>query len=218
MEPAPDKPSIAGWQAVQGMRPLSSTHLLQPSHMYADFLKEKFPQDDKNGLYRKPNLPAVKLGKLLIKDRRISSPNDVVAMHYYSGFLGDGMLLFTSSKAYYEGGSFLLEDIKEVQVNGSKMTVFANQQGQFVPHQLSVKNEQVANTLQRLLERMASKDPVAQQLVAQTYEGHADAEINWLNLRDDIMRTIDMLYERYNDGKLSLLEYEAKKDELLGRL
>lgn len=186
--------------------------------MYADFFKDKFPQDDKNGLYKFPNLPAVKLGKLLIKDRRIASPNDVIAMHYHSGFLGDGMLLFTQDKAYYDGGSFLLEDVREVQVKGSKLTVFANQQGQFVPHQISVKNEQVATTLQRLLERMASYDPKAQQLVAQTYEGYSDTELDWLNLRDEILRTIDLLYDRYNDGKLSLLEYETKKEELLGRL
>jgi hypothetical protein len=186
--------------------------------MYADFLKEKFPQDDKNGLYKLPNLPAVKLGKLLAKEKRIASPSDVIAMHSYSGFLGDGMLLFTQDRAYYEGGSFLLEDVREVQVKGSKLTVFANQQAQFVPHQLSVKNEQVAQTIQRLLERMSSHDPKAEQMVERAYEGYSNTELDWLNLRDEIMRTIDMLYDRYNDGKLSLLEYENKKEELLGRL
>ncbi len=191
---------------------------LSPIVMYADFLKDKFPQDEQNGLYKFPTLPAVKLGKLLIKDQRIASPNDVIAMHYFSGFLGDGMLLFTQDQAYYQGGSFLLEDVREVQVKGSKMTVFANQQGQFVPHQFSVKNEQVASTLQRLMERMASHDPKAEQLVERTYEGYSDSERDWLTLRDEIMRTIDMLYDRYNDGKLSLLEYETKKEELLGRL
>lgn len=186
--------------------------------MYADLIKDKFPQDEKNGLYKYPNLPAVKLGKILIKDRRISSPNDVMAMHHYSGFLGDGTVLFTKDRCYYDGGSFLLEDVREIQVKGSKMTVFANQQAQFVPHQLSAKNEQVAQTLQRILERMASYDPKAEKLVENAYEGYSNTELDWLNLRDEIMRTIDLLYDRYQDGKLSLLEYETKKEELLGRL
>jgi len=186
--------------------------------MYADLIKEKFPQDEKNGLFRFPKLPAIKLGKLLIKDKRISSPNDVLAMHQFSGFLGDGYLLITADKVYYKGGAFLLEDIKEVQIKGSKMTVFANQQTQFVPHTLSVKNDQVAQTIGRIFESLGNRDPKAEELVSQTYENYSTTELDWLNLRDEIMRTIDMLYDRYNDGKLSLVEYEDKKDELLSRL
>ncbi len=186
--------------------------------MYGEFLKEKFPQDEKNGLYKFPNLPAVKLGKVLIKDKRISSPNDVLAMHQFSGFLSDGVVMLTKDHCYYEQGSFLLEDVKEVQVKGSKLTVFANQQGQFVPHTFSVKNEQVATTLKRLFDRIGTWDPKAKKLVEKAYEGYSNTELDWLNLRDEIMRTIDMLYDRYQDGKLSLLEYESKKDDLMSRL
>jgi hypothetical protein len=39
-----------------------------------------------------------------------------------------------------------------------------------------------------------------------------------LLLRDEVMRTIDMLHERFQDGKLSLIQYEEKKTELLARL
>ena len=42
--------------------------------------------------------------------------------------------------------------------------------------------------------------------------------MDWLLLRDEVMRTIDQLYERFQDGKLSLLEYENKKEQLLARL
>ena len=65
--------------------------------MYADILKEKFPQDEKNGLYRIPQLPAVKLGRILTRDTRISSPSDVVAMHLYSGTFSSGTIILTST-------------------------------------------------------------------------------------------------------------------------
>ncbi|GAB4424871.1 MAG: hypothetical protein OHK0039_42300 [Bacteroidia bacterium] len=186
--------------------------------MYASLLKEKFPQDEANGLFRVPNLPATRLGKLLLKFTRISSPSDVVAMHQYSGTFSSGVLLFTKDRCYYDGGAFALEDVRETQVKGSKLTIFVNQQNQFVPHQVSVKNEQVAQTLKRILDSIANHDPQAEALVNRTYEGFSGGELDWLKLRDEVMRTIDMLYERYNDGKLSILDYEEKKEELLGRL
>ena len=186
---------------------------------YHKLLKEKFPQDEKNGLYVSPQLPAVKLGKLLISDRRIASPNDVVAMHLYSGFLSSGSVLFTGERCFYEGNAFDLEDIKEVQVKGSKLVVFANQQAQLIPHEISVKNEQVAKTIERVLVAISRFDPKSEALMKKTkYENYSNTELDWLNLRDEIMRTIDMLYERYNDGKLSMIEYEEKKEELLSRL
>ena len=186
---------------------------------YRDILKEKFPQDEKNGLFVAPKLPAVRLGKILMKDKRIASPNDVVAMHHYSGVFNSETVIFTQERCFYQGGAFNLEDIKEVQVKGDDLTVFANQQTQFVPHQFSVKNKQVAKTLQRILESISAYDPKAEAMVAKTqYDGYSNTELDWLNLRDEIMRTIDMLYARYNDGKLSMIEYEDKKAELLSRL
>ncbi|MEO1448499.1 MAG: hypothetical protein AAFV07_03170 [Bacteroidota bacterium] len=194
-------------------------NLIHP--MYAAYLKDKFPQDDKNGLYVAPNLPAVRLGKLLIKDRRIASPNDVIALHYFSSTFSSGYVLFTEDTCYYDDGSFLLEDVKEIQLDGRKMTVFANQQAQFVPNNFSVKNEQVAQTLKRIFEGAGRYDPKAKKaLEAVDYQeqGFNTAEVSWLKLRDEVMRTIDLLYDRYNDGKLSILEYEEKKEDLLKRL
>lgn len=187
--------------------------------MYAEILKEKFPQDEKNGLFKFPKLPAVKLGRLLAKDTRIPSPNDVIALHMYSGtFSGSNTLIFTTSKCFYPDGSFALEDIQKVDQNKSKLIVVTNQQNQFIQHPLSTKNEQVAKTLKRILESLRRQDPLSEKLVQKTYEGYSNTELDWLNLRDEIMSTIDMLFERYNDGKLTLLEYESKKEELLSRL
>ncbi|MDX1907242.1 MAG: hypothetical protein SF053_09435 [Bacteroidia bacterium] len=186
--------------------------------MYAALIKEKFPQDEKNGLYVSPQLPAVKLGKILIKDTRVTSPNDVLALHLNEGPFSTSVIMLTKDRCYYAGGAFLLEDVREVQAQGSKVIVFANQKGQFVPNTLPVKNEQVAQTLRRVFENIANKDLQAEEMLKKTYEGYSDTELSWLNLRDEIMRTIDMLYDRYNDGKLSLIEYEEKKEELLSRL
>ncbi len=186
--------------------------------MYADLIKEKFPHDEANGLYKFPQLPAVRLGRILARDTRIPSPNDVLALHVYSTTFSGGTIIFTQDTCYYNKGTFLYEDLKEVQEKGSKLTVFANQQGQFVPHELSVKNKQVAHTLRRVFEGLMRNAPTTTQIVEQTYEGYSNTQLDWHNLRDEIMRTIDMLYERYNDGKLTLLEYESKKEQLLERL
>ncbi|WNJ16150.1 hypothetical protein [Pontibacter sp. G13] len=186
--------------------------------MYANWLKEKFPVDEQNGFYKQPHMPARVLGKVLLRFTQISSPSDVIAMHHFSGTFSSGVWLFTGTGVYYDEGDFLYEDIKEIQVNGKKMTVFVNQQTQFIPHQLTAKNDQSAETLRRLLEKISQYDPIADQLVEHAYEGFQGAELDWLKLRDEVMKTIDMLYERYNDGKLSMMEYESKKMELLGRL
>ncbi|MEZ4771764.1 MAG: hypothetical protein R3D00_01195 [Bacteroidia bacterium] len=186
--------------------------------MYGNLLKDKFPQDEKNGLYKVPNLPAVKLGKILTSDTRIASPNDVLALHLHSGTFSKSVLIFTKDRCFYPDGSFLLEDVKEIQVEGSRLIVFANQQAQLVPHKLSVKSEQVAQILKKLLESIAHHDPVSEEMNKKLYEGFSTTELDWLNLRDEIMRTIDMLYDRYNDGKISILDYEEKKQELLDRL
>ena len=186
--------------------------------MYGSLLKEKFPHDERAGLYKVPNMPAVKLGKILMKDTRITSPNDVIALHLNSGTFSSSAILFTQSRCFYDEGEFLLEDVKEAQAKGSRMTIFINQKGGLIPHSFKVKNDQVAQTLQKLFQNIAWYDPKAHEMVEKVYEGYEGAELDWLKLRDEIMRTIDMLYERFNEGKLSLLEYEEKKQELLKRL
>jgi hypothetical protein len=186
--------------------------------MFADILKEKFPQDERNGLYKTPQLPAVKLSKLLIRDTRIASPSDVVALHLNEGTFSSTALIFTKDTCYYDGGSFPLGSVREVQAKGAKLTVFVNQNADLLPHSFAVKNETVATILQRLLESLGRVDPAAEKAVQRVYEGFSDTELNWLNLRDEIMRTIDLLYDKYNDGKISLLDYEMKKEDLLKRL
>lgn len=188
--------------------------------MYASLLKEKFPHDEANGLYKAPQLPAMKLGKVLIRETRISSPNDVLGLHLWSGFMSGGYLILTKDRCYYEEGEFALEDVKSAEARGDKLFVVTNLQGQLVPNDLDVKNESVAKALGRILEAIARFDPAADAALENTYDPkvYSAAEIDWLKLRDEVMKTIDFLYERYNDGKLNMLEFESKKEELLGRL
>lgn len=186
--------------------------------MYRSYLQEKFPQDDTNGLFVVPQLPAKKLGKILIKETQISSPNDVVALHLDEGTFRSSYIVFTQDRCYHDGGAFLLEDVKDVQVSGTKLIVFANQKGQYLQHELSAKNATAAKTLERIFEGIRSFDPKSQAMVERTYEGFSNTELDWLNLRDEIMRTIDMLYDRFMEGKLSLVEYEDKKADLMSRL
>lgn len=185
---------------------------------YAQIIKEKFPQDERNGLYKVPSLPAMTLGRVLQRDSRIASPADVLAFHETGGMFGSSILIFTRDACYYGKGSFLLEDIKEFQHKDDDCTVFANQNGQLIPHRFSVRNEQVALSLKRVFESIIYTDPKAEKMLEKVYEGYSNTELNWLNLRDEVLRTIDLLYDRYNDGKLSLMDYEAKKEELLKRL
>ncbi len=188
--------------------------------MYASILKDKFPQDESNGLYKAPHLPAVKLGKILMKDQRIASPNDVVAIHLWTSLLGGGQVIFTADKCLFDGGEVALEDLKSAEADGDKLQLVANFQGQLISKQIRVKNEVVAKGLARILDQLAHHDPAAEAILDQVYEAgnFTEAEIDWLRLRDEILRTIDLLYDRYNDGKLSMLEYETKKEELLSRL
>ncbi len=186
--------------------------------MYRDYLKEFFPHNEDEGFYRVPKLPAVKLGKALMKDTRISSPNDVVAMYFEGGMFGSEMVIFTDEKCFFEDGAFLYEDLKEVQQDGRSITIFVNQKGQYLQHRIKVKSEEVAHSLKRVFEGLSTYDPTSDALVEKTYEGYSNTELDWLNLRDEIMRTIDMLYARYNDGKVSMLDYEEKKADLLSRL
>lgn len=189
--------------------------------MYANLLKDKFPADERLGFYKFPKLPAKKLGKILASETRISSPNDVIGLYLYEGFFSTDYVIFTSTHCFYIGGNFLLEDYRDLQIAGNKCTAVVNQKGSFTQHSFSVGSEEAANLLRKVFQNIQSYDPKAatetpaSQLDYRKFEGKA---LDWLLLRDEVMRTIDLLYDKFNEGKLSLLEYEEKKQELLDRL
>ena len=94
-----------------------------------------------------------------------------------------------------------------------------------VKHLLSaadLSREQATAILAKMLDDLAYWDPEKEKAEAvapeQAYAQFEGSALDWLLLRDEVMRTIDMLHERFQDGKLSLLQYEEKKTELLARL
>lgn len=186
---------------------------------YTQALLRRFPSDERLGFFVKPQLPAKKLGKLLGDYTKINSPGDVVAFYQYSGYFSGFSALFTAYLCHYSKGFFNLEDVKSVEVQKETICVFVNQGGGTTRHDIKTENENAAKLLARVFEEIAYT-PKADELIetVRNYEGFSKEAINWLELRDEVMQTIDTLYQKFNDGKLTLLEYEEKKSDLLSRL
>ncbi len=187
---------------------------------YTAFFSRKFIQNDALGFFKAPQLPAVKLGKILRKDTRVASPNDVIALVHEESFISSRTLIFTATQCFYEGGVFALEDVKGASADGDTCTLQLNQSGRIASLELRLGTKNAASALADFLADMVYFDPAAktEATTAPDYSAYEKTALDWLLLRDEVMRTIDMLYDRYNDGKLSLLEYESKKEELLSRL
>lgn len=187
--------------------------------MYREFLQNKWPHNEQMGLYVIPRLPGSKLGRILNSEKRIKQPGDVIAMYYESGFWGATYFVVTDEKVFFKGHEFLLEDMRAVDLHDNKLSFTVNNLGQMGKVEFSASNNQAASAMAKVLGDLIHHDPTApdgpdpEQYAA--YEGKA---LDWLLLRDEVMKTIDQLYEKFNDGKLSLLEYEEKKADLLARL
>jgi hypothetical protein len=183
-------------------------------------IRDIFPHDEANGLYAAPKLPATKLGKILAKDSRIASPSDVQALHLDEGFLSSTAILLTAAKCFYPSGEFLLADVRDCAAQGETCTVRVNRMGNAESHSFKTKNEAVAAIFRKVFDAVArqSAQSEADAIPLPTYEHFEPNAIQWLLLRDEVMKTIDLLFDKFNDGKLSLLEYEEKKADLLARL
>lgn len=189
--------------------------------MYAALLKEKFPHDEANGLYVFPHLPGARLGRALVRNTRIASPNDIVALYLDSSVFGTYMVAFTADRCYHDAGDFLLEDLRDVKAEDDTLTATVNQKGNPVRHQIKTRTARSADVLRQVMEDIVNYNPKAAALLKDSeaqYAAFRPEEVQWLQLRDEVLRTIDLLYDRYNEGKLSLVEYEEKKAELLARL
>ncbi len=189
--------------------------------MYRDFIKRKFPHNEDLGLFVAPRLPATKLGKILMQETRVKQPSDVVAMYLDSGFFSSTYLILTDTTCYYQGGTFDLETLRSCTASGKQIEFLISGIGSTTGQRITIGSQEAATTLAKVLDDLAYWDKDKADETAPDpdkyiqFEGQA---VDWLLLRDEVMRTIDMLYDRFQDGKLSLLEYESKKAELLARL
>lgn len=187
--------------------------------MYRAFIKRKFPHNEKLGLYVTPKLPATKLGKILMKETRVAQPTDVVAMYLDSGFFSSTYLILTDKKCFWDDGAFDLERLRAAKADGKRIEFTMSGLGTTSSVYFKLGDAEAATAIAKVMDDLAYHDPekeiVPDEKKYAQFEGQA---LDWLMLRDEVMRTIDMLHERFQDGKLSLLEYEAKKTELLDRL
>lgn len=183
----------------------------------ATVLLRNFPNDERLGFFVKPNMPAAKLGKVLNEYTRLQ-PGDVLAFHLVGGLLSSDAIAFTATSVHHEKAYFNYEDLRGATASGKNVTAEVNQNGQSTPHVLKTASAEAATILARVLDTLAIA-PKADDLVApRDYSAFAKEAVQWLEIRDEVMRTIDLLHERFQAGKLSLLEYEEKKADLLSRL
>ena len=189
--------------------------------MYRDFIKRKFPHNEKQGLFVAPNLPGSKLGRILMKETRVKQPGDVAALFLDSGFFGSTYVIFTDEKLYWGDGSVSLNALRAARADGKNIELSISGIGSSSTAHVKIGDVDVAAILAKVLDDLAYFDPERDENLKGGKNKYAEFEgqaIDWLLLRDEVMRTIDLLYERFQDGKLSLLEYEGKKGQLLDRL
>lgn len=190
--------------------------------MYRDFIQRKFAHNESQGLFVAPNLPGSKLGRILAKETRISQPGDVVALYLDSGFFGSTYFILTDDKAYFPDGQVPLENIRSADSDGKYLSIYTGTNTGTTKTSIKLGEEEVAKSIAKILDDLAFHDPVkVADMVGKGSDQYSKFEgkaLDWILLRDEVMKTIDLLHEKFQDGKLSLLEYENKKSELLGRL
>lgn len=187
---------------------------------FDEILKRNFPNDDRMGFYVLPNIPSGKKG-IVLNAFTSMAPADLVACHIHGNMLSREVIALTKDTCYYEKSKFLLEDIKSAQGRDRYVDVDVNQGGAITRHTLKADDEEAAKLLARVLDTVAFA-PKADELMPEERdyekEGFNMSSVDWLELRDEVMKTVDMLHARFQAGKLSLLEYESKKTDLLSRL
>ncbi len=185
---------------------------------FIETLKRKFPVDENLGFYLTPNFPATKLGKVLMSFTKISGPTDVIAFYLHSGLFSSNVVLFTKDMCYFESNSFRLEDIAGTEIQDKNVKVAVNQGGSSVTNLIKTHHADAAKLLERVLSGISSTPKVDEFMPKTDYSIYSKESVNWLEIRDEVMKTIDMLNEKFMDGKISLLEFEDKKLDLLSRL
>lgn len=186
---------------------------------YRALLLRKFPENPILGFYRYPKLPSSLVGRLLGRYPHITSPAEVVAFYHYEKLFGGYEVLFTDTHFYDATAYFPLEDVRGAVPRGTQLIIELNQLGRSIQHRMELGQSTAAEIMQKVFELVihAPKDDLLEG-ARQLYAGLDPASIQWLALRDEVLRTIDLLYERYQEGKLSLIEYETLREDLLRHL
>ncbi|MFW5658977.1 MAG: hypothetical protein ACOCZ8_03235 [Bacteroidota bacterium] len=186
---------------------------------FSDILTEGFPTAPKHGLYGGKDIPGSKQGRALSAYKDIPTPSAILGVCDYGNMLRGGVHAFTGTMAYTTEGEFPLEELRSVTSSERIVQLTVNAAGQSRVLQIKTESPEAAEMLTRALDRIVYAPKAADLLEeAQDYSDFDPEQIKWLELRDEIMKTIDQLHERFQLGKISLTEYENKKTDLLARL
>jgi hypothetical protein len=189
--------------------------------MYREFIQRKLSPNENLGIYVSPNLPGGKLGRILNVETSVK-PSEVVAFYIDSGLFSTVYFIITATRCFFGGGSVNLENLRGAKADGKRIELMTAAGAGASTQSVKLGDEQAAALLAKVLDDLAYWDPEKEKATAaaseETYAQFEGTALDWLKLRDEVMRTIDMLHERFQDGKLSLIQYEEKKTELLARL
>lgn len=187
---------------------------------YRVLLLRKFPENPTLGFYRHPKLPSSLLGRTLVRFLHVTSPADVVAFYYHERIFRSYEVLFTDTHLYDKTAYYPLEDIRGVQRReGKSLLLQISQVGRILSHEMVLGTPLAAELMERVIDLIvhAPKEDMIERVIEKRM-GLNMASVQWLDLRDEVLRTIDLLHEKYQEGKLSLLEYEMLREDLLRRL
>ncbi|MCS7189713.1 MAG: hypothetical protein RMJ66_05870 [Bacteroidia bacterium] len=186
---------------------------------YRILLLRKFPENPTLGFYRHPKLPSSLVGRTLVRFLHVTSPADVVAFYYYEKIFRSYEVLFTDTHIYDKAAYYPLEDIRGVKRAKDQIILEISQVGRMMTHVIHLGNPLAAELMERVIELIiqAPKEDAIEKVI-QLRAGLNMSSVQWLELRDEVLRTIDLLYDKYQEGKLSLLEYEMLREDLLRRL
>ncbi len=186
---------------------------------YRALLLRQFPENPTLGFYRHPKLPSSLVGRSLGRFLHVTSPADVVAFYHHDRLFRSHEVMFTDTHFYDRQAYFPLEDVRAAQQKGSNVVVGLQQVGKLISHTMELGQSMAAELMVRVFEMIiqAPKDDLLER-TRELRAGLNPQSIQWLELRDEVLRTIDLLHEKYQEGKLSLLEYETLKEDLLRHL
>lgn len=185
---------------------------------YTEVIKRNFPSDESMKFYVQPDIPSGITGRVLNDFTKLNIP-DVVAVHAYGTLLDKDYIVLTDTQLFYEKSHFDLVNMKGANERDRFVDVDVNVNGNITRHTLKTKSPEAAKVLARVLDTLSFQDKASDLMPEdKDYSQYSQTSLDWLELRDEVMRTIDLLHERFQNGKLSLLEYEEKKADLLSRL
>jgi len=148
---------------------------------------------------------------------------EIQAFYRYGGLVGSsGSLVLTPTHCHHPRGQFALQDLRGVGHEGKVLQFQVNMSsGNLTGVDFRCDSEADARLLADFFDHLIyapQADSLLQDAAPKTYAGYSPEAVQWLEIRDEVLRTIDLLAQRFQDGRLNLLEYEEKKADLLSRL